>query len=160
MYAPVGEWLRGFIQDRHRKATVQIFDASRVSLARLINDNALGAGISAEWVSWDVHVDVVGFAVEPSRTHMAFVECKMSAATQRDLSQLLGYSAIAAPRYSFLLPRVAHRTLCVLYLRPITGSMCCDTVVRKDEFLVLLQLSNGCRTNGQLIGEAPSSAMG
>jgi hypothetical protein len=103
MYPAICGWLLGFLRNRHRKATIKAFDGSRTSLARIISNNALGAGLPHEWLSWDIRVDVVGFAIESGETHLAMVECKNSSPNLMDLSQLLGYSAIALPKYSMLL---------------------------------------------------------
>ncbi len=103
MYADVARWLAGFLADRHPKTDIRVFDASRRKLSRLIADEGLHSKVPPEWVSWDIYVDVVGVAVDAMQTHLAFVECKNNSPTLRDLSQLLGYSRIARPTYSFLI---------------------------------------------------------
>lgn len=102
MYRPVRAWLEGFLVDRHRGSVVRVFDASRTSLARLIERERLAEGLAPEWQSWDIKVDVVGFAIAEGDTRLAFVECKPGAINLRDLSQLLGYSRVARPEYSFI----------------------------------------------------------
>jgi len=103
MYPGVCVWLETFLRERHRRSEVKVCDGSRKSLARLITDNGIHKRMPPEWVSWDIQVDVVGFVFQKKYTVTAFVECKNSALTLRDLSQLLGYSRIALPRYSFLI---------------------------------------------------------
>jgi hypothetical protein len=102
MYPFVREWLQGFLIARHRKAKIEVFDTSRKSLARLIQDQNLMQNLPAEWPSWDIHVDVVGFIKEEKTANLAFVECKNTAIQLSHLSQLLGYSRVALPLYSFI----------------------------------------------------------
>ncbi len=103
MYPAVCQWLSVFLKGRHRGAAVQVFDASRKSLARLIQETGLFKNLPVEWQSWDIYVDVVGFAISPTTTALAFAECKNEAITLAHLSQLLGYSRVALPHYSVIL---------------------------------------------------------
>jgi hypothetical protein len=103
MYPPVRRWLQGFLRSKHRGADIQVFDSSRKSLARLIQETGLLRNLPLEWPSWDIYVDVVGFACTAKTTALAFVECKNGAITLAHLSQLLGYSRVALPRYSILI---------------------------------------------------------
>jgi hypothetical protein len=103
MYAPVAAWLERFLKDRHRRAEVRTLDASRKSLSRIINDFSLQEKMPAEWPSWDIQVDIVGFAVEAKRAFLTLVECKAGFLNLRDLSQLLGYCVISKPDHAFLL---------------------------------------------------------
>jgi len=103
MYYPVTQWLQRFLQGMHKRATIRVFDSSDTSLTKLINDNGLIENLPPEWQSWDIHVDVVGFIITAKKTELAFVECKNIELTLAHLSQLLGYSRIAKPRYSFLI---------------------------------------------------------
>jgi hypothetical protein len=61
------------------------------------------ANLPAEWPSWDIHVDIVGFALTAKTTRLTFVECKNAAITLDHLSQILGYSRVALPEFSFLI---------------------------------------------------------
>ena len=103
MYPPVRVWLERFLVDRHPGWDVRVLDGSRTSLARLVEREGLAEGLAPEWRSWDIRVDVVGFAIGEGGTRLAFVECKPSSITLRDLSQLLGYSRVARPEYSLSL---------------------------------------------------------
>jgi hypothetical protein len=103
IYPAVCQWLMAFLQKRHKDAEIRVFDSSRKSLARLIQETGLIANLPPEWQSWDIYVDVVGFARTPQTTALAFVECKIVAITLAHLSQLLGYSRVALPHYSIVL---------------------------------------------------------
>ena len=103
MYPLVEMWLQNFLESRHRRAKIQIFDTSRKSLARLIQEQNLIHNLPPEWPSWDIFVDIVGVIREERVTSLAFVECKNTAIQLRHLSQLLGYSRVALPLYSFII---------------------------------------------------------
>lgn len=103
LYPLVCNWLENFLKDRHRKAAIKVFDASKKSLTRLIKEQNLFQHLRPEWVSWDIQVDVVGFILYKQRTEIAFVKCKNHAITFNNLSQLLGYSRVVIPEYAFLI---------------------------------------------------------
>ena len=115
MYPDVAAWLEEYLKGRHRRSRVKVFDASRKSLSRIISDIGIQDQMPPEWVSWDIQVDIVGIILQKRKTEIALVECKNATLSLRDLSQLLGYSLIANPLYSFLLspqgPSDSLRTL-------------------------------------------------
>ncbi len=117
MYPPVCGWLKRLLRGQYRSYSIQVFNASRKSLARLVEQNDLMANLPAEWPSWDIHVDVVGFATRQGRTDLAFVECKRIPITLGHVSQLLGYSRVARPQYAFIVsPQGASDSLKSLLL--------------------------------------------
>lgn len=103
MYEPVRQWLRRFLRNRFKGARVDVYDSSQVSLARLIEDKELHEGLPADWPTWDIQVDVTGFAQSPNSTHLTLVECKLKPLALDDLAQLLGYARIARPHFAFLI---------------------------------------------------------
>lgn len=103
MYPHVCEWLKAFLADRHAAGSVRVIVASRNSLSRLVQHTGLATSLPAEWPSWDIHVDVVGLVRAATSIETAFVECKNVPITLGHLSQLLGYSRVARPLYSFLI---------------------------------------------------------
>jgi hypothetical protein len=106
MYPDVCLWLEGFLESRFRNAEVEVYDLSESPLSHFLRTYKKGR-FPAEWVTWDIRVDVVGFIYFPDQlTSLAFVECKNMRLALRDLSQLLGYSRVALPLYSFLISPV------------------------------------------------------
>jgi len=87
----------------------------------LLKQTGLTANVPLEWPSWDIHVDIVGLAIDAKITELAFVECKTTPITLRHLSQLLGYSRVALPQYAFIVspqgPSDALKSLLVTYRR-------------------------------------------
>src|SRR5437870_601001 len=103
MYPPVRNWLERLLKQRHRASRVAVFDSAQRSLARIIDQQDLGANLRPEWRSWEIFVDVVGFAVTAQTTHLALVECKLAPINIRDLSQILGYCYVALPAHAYIL---------------------------------------------------------
>lgn len=115
MYPDVCRWLEAFLKDRFRQAEVDARALPHTPISRFLSTYDRGS-FPGEWVTWNIKVDVVGFVHHPNRsTDMVFVECKKNRLTLADLSQLLGYSRIARPLYSFLIsPAGFSRSLVAL----------------------------------------------
>ena len=102
-YPDVCQWLKNFLKDRFRHAEIDVQILSHTPISRFLRtynqDN-----FPPEWVTWNIKVDVVGFVHHSNKpTDLVFVECKNTKLTLAHLFQLLGYSRIAQPLYSFLL---------------------------------------------------------
>ena len=106
MYPDVRQWLEDFLKDRFRGADVDVYDLSMIPISRFLSTYNRGS-FPAEWVTWNIKVDIVGFVHQSNQpTILVFVECKNTKLTIAHLSQLLGYSRIAQPLYSFLISPV------------------------------------------------------
>ncbi|MCE5193720.1 hypothetical protein LLF88_07315 [bacterium] len=103
LYAPVTTWLHDFLQGRHPRSEVTTLDMSQSSLVATIKMKQMGSDFPGDWVTWDVHADVVGFVRTKASVLIALVECKLGPLTLRDLSQLIGYCQVVRPAYAFLL---------------------------------------------------------
>lgn len=112
MYPDVCRWLKDFLTSRFQSADVDVYDLSQTPLSRFLRSYDKGE-FPPERVTWDIRADVVGFIHQPREiTSLAFVECKNNKLTLSHLSQLLGYSRIAQPQFSFLIsPEGFSRTL-------------------------------------------------
>jgi hypothetical protein len=103
MYSDVRQWLEDFLKDRFRLAEIDVHVLPHTPISRFLSTYNQG-NFPGEWVTWDIKVDVVGFVHRSNKpTSLAFVECKNIKLTLAHLSQLLGYSRIARPLYSFLI---------------------------------------------------------
>ncbi len=117
MYPDVCNWLENFLKDRFKNADVDVFELSQKPISRFLRTYEKGT-FPGEWVTWNIKVDVVGFVHQPNKqTMMAFVECKNTKLTLAHLSQLLGYSRIALPLYSFLISPVGFSRMLVSLLQ-------------------------------------------
>lgn len=102
MYPDVSIWLTNFLKDRFSKAHIEVYELSQNPISNFLRTYDQGK-FPEEWVTWNIKVDVVGFVHAPNKpSALVFVECKNTKLTLAHLSQLLGYSRIAQPIYSFL----------------------------------------------------------
>ena len=108
MYPGVVEWLNRFLAQKYRKAEILVADTSRVALNNFIAHRNLESFFPPEWITYDLHVDVTGIVIVKERAQLVFVECKLPPLTLANVSQLLGYSRIALPLYSFLISPVGY----------------------------------------------------
>jgi hypothetical protein len=102
MYPHVCTWLRKVLARRYRGAEILVENTSKKVLSRWLYDRGLH-GYFQGYQSFEIEVDVTGVAKTGSEVYMAFVECKLSKITLRDISQLLGYSRVAQPSLSLIL---------------------------------------------------------
>jgi hypothetical protein len=101
MYPDVRVWLQGFLKPRFPKSTVVVSDTSRVSLGRFLEQQGL-AELFPDYQTFEINVDITGI-VKGKHSSLAFVECKLTTLTLRDVSQSLGYSKVAKPIFSILI---------------------------------------------------------
>ena len=117
MYPDVCRWLKDFLTSRFQSADVDVYDLSQTPLSRFLRNYDKGE-FPPEWVTWDIQVDVVGFIHQPQViTSLAFVECKNNKLNLSHLSQLLGYSRIAHPQFSFLISPAGFSSTLISLLR-------------------------------------------
>ncbi|MEM4204034.1 MAG: hypothetical protein QXS54_08200 [Candidatus Methanomethylicaceae archaeon] len=115
MYPEVAAWLHSYLRQSARGSSVRVLVAHRKKLNSLIRDQLSTAqqqSLPLGWQSWDVQVDVVGFALDEHRARLAVVECKLSQVNLAHLSQLVGYVRVVNPDWAFLLsPQGIHARL-------------------------------------------------
>lgn len=100
MYPDVCIWLQGFLKARFPKSTVMVGDTSRISLGRFLEQQGL-TDLFPDYQTYEISVDITGI-VQGKHPSLAFVECKLTMLTLKDVSQLLGYSKVAKPTFSIL----------------------------------------------------------
>jgi hypothetical protein len=103
MYGPVQGWLNRFLTSRFKHSQIRVYDTSNTKLSTLIDRYDLSSGLSPDWPTWEIQIDIVGFVHELKATHLAFVECKNTSLSLDHLAQLLGYSRVARPTHAFLI---------------------------------------------------------
>ena len=117
MYPDICQWLEDFLNNRFQQADVDVYDLSRTPISRFLSTYNRG-NFPGEWVTWNIKVDVVGFVHHANKpTTLVFVECKNTSLTLAHLSQLLGYSRIAQPLYSFLISPIGFSSALVSLLQ-------------------------------------------
>lgn len=115
MYPEVCVWLRNVLTSQFPRSTVIVADTSRVTLGDYLEREGLSE-LFSDYQTYEINVDVTGI-VRRKNPCLAFVECKLTVLTLRDLSQLLGYSKVAKPIYSILISPVGMSKALSLLLK-------------------------------------------
>jgi len=102
LYPDVAKWLKRYLKDRHPHSSVVAYDTHKINLSKLILDKNIQAYFP-QFNAFDIKVDITGLIASAKSVHMAFVECKIKPITLKDLGQILGYSKVAKPQYSFII---------------------------------------------------------
>ncbi len=103
MYAPVAEWFQAFLKGRLPRTLVEVHDTHAMPLNGYIRRLGLFDYFDSDlWETFDIRVDVTAF-LSGRIKGVAFVECKTTAISLSHISQLLGYSRVALPQFSYLI---------------------------------------------------------
>ena len=102
LYPEVASWLDRYLRGRYPKATVAAHDTHSMELSAFLRRENLHAPFK-DYDAYEIQVDVTGIVKTPDSIRLAFVECKIGPITLRDVGQLLGYSLVARPEWSYLL---------------------------------------------------------
>jgi hypothetical protein len=98
----VTEWLALNLKSGHPKARITTADTHKTELSSFLRAKNLNRRFS-DSDAYEIQVDVTGIVEGRDFVKLAFVECKIGPITLRDVGQLLGYSLIAKPEWSYLL---------------------------------------------------------
>jgi hypothetical protein len=101
LYPRVSEWLARSLRGRHPRAEVAAFDTHSTDLAAFLRKEGLHS-LFSDCDAYEIQVDVTGIVKTQKTISLAFIECKIGPITLRDVGQLLGYSLVARPEWSFL----------------------------------------------------------
>ncbi|MHB8410960.1 MAG: hypothetical protein ACYDDI_03330 [Candidatus Acidiferrales bacterium] len=101
LYPEVAAWLIRHLRGRYPKATVHAQDTHSMDLSAFLRRQ----NIHSQFKDYDAYEiqDITGIGQSPDDMRLAFVECKVGPITPRDVGQLLGYSLVARPEWSYLL---------------------------------------------------------
>ena len=114
LYPSVIEWLRKFLKGRHRNSNVEAYDTHKINLSKFLQNNELQQYFP-EFSAFDIKVDITGIIKTKKFVKLAFVECKIDPITLKDVGQILGYSKVVNPDYSFIIsPKGLSSPLSVL----------------------------------------------
>lgn len=115
MYPDVCSWFEKFLQSKNKHGRIHVDDTSRKVLSRWLIEFGFSS-LFPEYQTFEIEVDVAGVIERPGEAYLGFVECKLNRVTLRDLSQLLGYSKVAKPLYSFIVsPKGVSKSLNMLF---------------------------------------------
>lgn len=101
LYPRVAHWLARHLQGKYPRAKVSAHDTHRSELASFLRKEKLHRHFKNS-EAYEIQVDVTGVVEGRDFVKLAFVECKVGEITLRDVGQLLGYSLVARPDWSYL----------------------------------------------------------
>lgn len=102
LYPEITRWLTRYLKGKHPKAEAKSYDTSRQDLSEFLRRHKLHTYFP-EFETYIIRVDIIASIRINDRCDLAFVECKLKPINLKDISQLLGYSKVVKPRYSFII---------------------------------------------------------
>jgi hypothetical protein len=115
MYHDVCGWLKGFLESRYKGSSIDVENTSKKVLSKWLVEKGYHRYFK-DYQTYEIQVDVSGLIKKTESAQLAFVECKLSRITLRDLSQLLGYSKVAIPSFSVIVsPKGISRSMNSLF---------------------------------------------
>ena len=102
LYPQVVIWAQQYLQGRHPRHHVEVYDTHAANLSRFIVEKGLQKFFPHANV-YDIKVDISAFLKRSNQIQLAFIECKVKPITLRDLGQILAYARVANPAYAFIL---------------------------------------------------------
>lgn len=104
MYPDIIRWLQNDLTQKFGKLAIKItvldtHDSDLCNFIIQLNHQKF----FPEFTTYQIRQDITGFIEYKDRVDLIFVECKNTALSLMNLSQLIGYSCIALPLYSILL---------------------------------------------------------
>jgi aldehyde:ferredoxin oxidoreductase len=116
MYPDVCSWFRKLLQDKFKDAEICVEDTSRKVLSKWLLEKGFHTYFS-DYQTYEIEVDITGIIRKSTNeNYLGFIECKIGKITLRDLSQLLGYSKVALPKYAIILsPKGVSQSLNLLF---------------------------------------------
>lgn len=102
LYPEAIKWFEKYLKGKHPKAEIKAYDTSRQNLSEFLRRHRLHS-FFPEFETYVIKVDITASIKYRDRCDLAFVECKLNPINLKDISQLLGYSRVVNPRYSFII---------------------------------------------------------
>lgn len=102
LYPEVIRWLERYLKDKHSRAEIKAYDTSRQDLSEFLRRHKLHSFFT-EFETYVIKVDITAVIKDKNQCDLAFVECKLNPINLKDISQLLGYSKVVKPKYSFII---------------------------------------------------------
>jgi hypothetical protein len=102
LYKPISDWLFQFLKYRYKRFEIIVEDTHKIRLSDFLFKRNIHKFFPAYKV-YDIKVDITGVILNSNSGRLVFVECKTKQIKLLDVGQLLGYSLVARPIYSFLI---------------------------------------------------------
>jgi len=102
LYPDVIKWFKRYLGDRHSHSEIDVYDTHKTILSRFIlKENFYN--FFPEHKSFYFNVDITAVIRTKNNVSLAFVEYKNKPVTLKDVGQILGFSMVAKPLYSFII---------------------------------------------------------
>lgn len=102
LYPEVIKWFEKYLKGKYPEAEIKVYDTSRQDLSEFLRKVKLHLFFS-EFETYVIKVDITATIKHKDKCDLAFVECKLNSINLNDISQLLGYSRVVRPKYSFII---------------------------------------------------------
>ncbi len=100
LYEPMRQWLDAYLRDRYKAHEI----ITAVPYSERLDRVLRRYGVVSQMANGvDIHVDVLGIAIDARGSELFFVEAKAARLTLRDLGQLWGYCKLVDPAEAFLI---------------------------------------------------------
>lgn len=96
LYPEIKLWLETRLRILFPKWNVKTFDTSRFRLSAFLDRTGLSDSFPGS-DGFEIYVDITGVLQRGENKQLAFVECKCTPITLKDVGQILGYSRVARP---------------------------------------------------------------
>jgi hypothetical protein len=105
MYGDISRWLYTLLASKFPNTDIDVRDTHSSPLNEYIKKHiSLQDYFKGDlWQTYDIHVDLTAFIKSSKHTGLVFVECKIIPISLLHISQLLGYSRVALPLFSYLI---------------------------------------------------------
>lgn len=102
LYPEIIKWFEKYLKGKHPKAEIKACDTSRQDLSDFLRRHKLHLYFP-EFETYVIKVDITASIKHKDKCDLAFIECKLNPINLKDISQLLGYSKVVKPKYSFII---------------------------------------------------------
>lgn len=96
-------WATSYFKNKYKPTYIKFFDTSANYLNKFIIDNNLVKFIKSDYLSWNIEVDIFGIMIKNNKSKIILIEAKNKKLSLMNLSQLIGYSKVVEPDFSFLI---------------------------------------------------------
>ncbi len=102
LYPDIIDWIEKYLKDRHPHSQIKAYDTHNKKLSNFIFELNL-QDFFPEFIAFDMKIDITTIVKSKNKVKLAFIECKIKPISLKDIGQILGYSRVAKPEYSFII---------------------------------------------------------
>ncbi|MFW9874336.1 MAG: hypothetical protein ACFFG0_14620 [Candidatus Thorarchaeota archaeon] len=102
LYSVIKDWLKNLLKSYYPRKKIDTYDTSSVFLSKFIQDSNW-MKYRDDYATYQIKIDILGVLIYQKNLDFVFVEVKNTKISLKDISQLIGYSRVAKPLYSFII---------------------------------------------------------